>query len=287
MAPRTPAPTSRAGGRFGDLGIRAASALALVAAALASTWAGGTAFSLIWIAASVALNWEWQRLVGGDRQGMRHAAGAVGLVGLGLVPHLPIGTVTLIALLLAGGCANAWLAGGGRRLWAAGGFAYAGSFLACVDALRFSSPDGVRAIVWLFATVWTVDMFAYFGGRLVGGPKLWPRVSPSKTWSGTLTGVLTGGGVGTVVALYDLQSPAPTSFILLLTVAVAIMSQGGDAFESAVKRHFGVKDTSGLIPGHGGVMDRLDGFVAAAVFASLVGLLRNDPSLAAGLFHWP
>ncbi len=151
--------------------------------------------------------------------------------------------------------------------------------------LRDSFPYGARSILWLFATVWATDCFAYFGGRLIGGPKLWPRISPSKTWSGTLTGVGLGGAVGATVALYGLPHSAILP-ILVISFVAAGLSQAGDAFESALKRHFGVKDSSWLIPGHGGVMDRLDGFVAAAVFALGLGIVRDMPSIAGGLFYW-
>ncbi|MCI0600217.1 MAG: phosphatidate cytidylyltransferase, partial [Beijerinckiaceae bacterium] len=129
------------------------------------------------------------------------------------------------------------------------------------------------------------DIFAYFGGRLIGGAKLWPRVSPSKTWSGTLTGVFSGAILGTAAGAYgpDYQVQAP---IFILGLSAAIISQLGDIFESWVKRHFGAKDSSSLIPGHGGFMDRLDGFIAAAVYAALVGAMHGGPSVGAGLFEW-
>jgi phosphatidate cytidylyltransferase len=190
------------------------------------------------------------------------------------------------AALLVAAAASAALAGTGARTWAAGGLVYAGLLILAVISLRFSFPFGDRAIVWLFATVWSTDVFAYFGGRIIGGPKLWPRVSPSKTWSGTITGLAAGAALGTVVALRHLESPHALVPVLLLSVAAAALSQAGDAFESGIKRRFGVKDTSRLIPGHGGLMDRLDGFIAAAIFAFLIGLVRGLPSVAGGLFYW-
>jgi phosphatidate cytidylyltransferase len=163
---------------------------------------------------------------------------------------------------------------------------YAGLFLMAMIALRFSFPFGVRSIVWLFATVWTTDTAAYLAGRLIGGPKLAPRISPSKTWSGTMSGIAAGALLGTFVAVRDLAAPVPILPIFVVTLVAAIASQVGDAFESVIKRHFGVKDTGGLIPGHGGVMDRLDGFIAVAVFAFVLGVARNLPSIAGGLFYW-
>ncbi len=256
----------------------------MIVAALGTARAGGWIFALFWLAASIGVFWEWQRLVGGARHPARYLVGGAALCVAAALRHLDLLAAFAVLALAAG--AVAALAGAGTRLWAAGGMAYAGLLILATTSLRFSFPFGDRAIVWLFATVWSTDVFAYFGGRLIGGPKLWPRVSPSKTWSGTLVGVAAGAMFGTAVALRHLASPHPLVAVLLLSLAAAAVSQAGDAAESAIKRRFGVKDSSRLIPGHGGLMDRLDGFVAAAVFAFLVGLLRGLPSVASGLFYW-
>ena len=279
-------------GRWGDLGPRAASGAVLVAAAVVTTWVGGALFVLTWLAAAIAVNWEWQALTGGSHRRSRIVTGTVAMIALAIVTARPASTMpafmsgddtVLIASMLGMACGlSALLAGGGGRVWAAGGVLYAGLLFLAVVALRFSTPFGARAIVWLFATVWSTDIFAYLGGRLIGGPKLWPRVSPSKTWAGTVTGVAVGTLAGSLVATGGLAS-SPTA-IAVLTFVAALLSQVGDAFESSVKRRFGVKDSGCLIPGHGGVMDRLDGFIAAAVFALMVGLARHMPSTVGGLF---
>ncbi len=271
--------------RLGDLRTRAVSAVVLVALALGSTWLGGVAFALVWLAAALAISWEWQRLIGGRRLGARVAVGVAGLVVLAAALRVRPGAGTVLAVLVPLALAEALLAAPARRAWAAAGAAYAGLALVAVYVLRASPVDGALALGWLFATVWATDVFAYFGGRLIGGPKLWPRVSPSKTWSGTLTGVAAGGACGTALALAGAPGHVATP-VLLLSLFTAALSQGGDAFESAMKRRFGVKDSGRLIPGHGGVMDRLDGFVAAAVFALGVGWARGLPSVALGLFQW-
>ncbi len=280
-----PLPATGAPKRWGDLGARAVSAVVLVALALVTTHRGGTPFLLFWLAAAFAIDWEWQRMVGGARPVVRFALGWLTLAAVAATLGRPSASLTLL-ILVAGALGSAALAGTERRAWAAGGLLYAGLMLLAVVWLRQSFPYGARSILWLFATVWATDCFAYFGGRLIGGPKLWPRVSPSKTWSGTLTGVGLGGTVGAFAALYGLAGSAAVVPVLILSFAAAALSQGGDAFESGIKRHFGVKDSSWLIPGHGGVMDRLDGFVAAAIFALLVGVSRDMPSIAGGLFYW-
>ena len=270
--------------RLPDLGVRAASGFSLISVALGSTLMGGTVFVFAWLLAASAVLFEWQRLVGGTALPARVAIGIAGLVGIGLLARTGNpGAVPLLLVLVA---VLAALAGPRRRVWAASGMAYAGLFILAIVALRFSHPDGARALIWLFALVWATDVFAYLGGRLIGGPKLWPRISPSKTWAGTLSGLAAGALVGSFVALRDRFDMVVVGPMLALTLVAAVVSQAGDAFESAIKRHYGVKDTSRLIPGHGGLMDRLDGFIAAAIFGYLFGLTRGLASVALGLFAW-
>jgi phosphatidate cytidylyltransferase len=125
---------------------------------------------------------------------------------------------------------------------------------------------------------------AYFTGRTLGGPKLWPRVSPKKTWSGFVGGVVSGAVAASAVGIAFGLKQSLATFVLYIVLAVA--SQGGDLFESALKRRFGTKDASHLIPGHGGVMDRLDGFIAAALVALAVAAIRDPEHLGAGLLLW-
>ncbi len=171
----------------------------------------------------------------------------------------------------------------GQRLAMVGGVSYAGTLAVCLPILRQSIPDGLAIILWLFAVVWGTDTMAYFGGRLIGGPKLAPRLSPSKTWSGFLTGVSCGALLGVLIA----PSWGGEVRIFFAGLCAGALAQAGDLFESSIKRRYGVKDTGSLIPGHGGVMDRLDGFIAASVFATVVGLLRFGPAAAgSGLLQW-
>ena len=151
--------------------------------------------------------------------------------------------------------------------------------------LRNDPTLGFAAILFVFAVVWLSDIVAYFAGRAIGGPKLMPRVSPKKTWSGAIGG--TAGGVigGVLVARYfgiaNLGSAAAVAFVL------SLISQAGDLLESAIKRRFNTKDASQLIPGHGGLMDRLDGFVTAALAAVLIGIAHGGVNAPArGLMVW-
>jgi phosphatidate cytidylyltransferase len=155
------------------------------------------------------------------------------------------------------------------------------------NLLRASPEYGLAATLWLFAVVWGTDVMAYMGGRLIGGPKLWRRVSPGKTWSGAVIGALASAPIGAAVAA--LASPTPVRWLAmaLMGLIVSIAAQAGDLFESALKRRAGVKDSSSLIPGHGGVMDRLDGFVVAVALTAAIGYARASGQwIAAGLFQW-
>lgn len=280
----SPQTTGKNGG-FADLGPRVASAVVLVAAAVATLYLGGAIFAAFWLVAAFAVNWEWQGLIGGERRLARVAAGGVATAAAAALGRNGLaGAAALDILVFA--AVSAGLAGPARRAWAAGGVVYAGALAFSVCWLRESFDFGVLAIAFLFAVVWGTDIFAYFGGRLIGGPKLWPRVSAGKTWSGTITGVVSGALLGLATA-YLGGGPALASVqVFLVGLAAAAISQMGDLFESSVKRRFGVKDSSQLIPGHGGVMDRLDGFIFACVFAAAIGLVRGDPSAAANLFFW-
>ena len=144
---------------------------------------------------------------------------------------------------------------------------------------------GFVAVAFLAVTVWATDIFAYVVGRMIGGPLLWPQVSPNKTWSGAVGGVVGGVAAGTSVAYASGVDKLVAVGIVALVLSV--LTQAGDLFESAVKRRFGAKDASGLIPGHGGLMDRLDGFLVAAFVALLIGMLRQGPDAPAqGLLVW-
>lgn len=276
-----------AGGSLADLGIRVASAIVMVALALGAVWTGGFVFAAFWTVAGIAIFWEWQHLVGGEAFANRVYVGGAGVAlvaGLASLGH-PEAAVSITAIAAL---AVAWLAGRDSAIWAGAGVIYACAMVIAVCVLRASLFYGLVATLWLFAVVWTTDVMAYFGGRLIGGPKLWPRVSPGKTWSGFLVGVGFGAAAGCVLALW-LTTPGEASILplILLGLMTAAISQGGDLFESSIKRRFGAKDSGRLIPGHGGIMDRLDAFVFASIFAAIIGTLHKGSLAAAhGLLVW-
>ena len=276
--------TGSAPQRFGpDLWPRVAAAVAMGSVALAATWIGGFLFAAFWWLASIVVLWEWQRLVGGERLIVaRVGAGAVALA-LAALSALHDSIAGVVAALILGAAAVGWIAGGRQGIWAAAGVLYAGALVASVGLLRVSPSFGMASILWLFAVVWGADIAAYFAGRLIGGPRLWPRVSPGKTWAGAIVGAFAGAVLGLMLGAWTNRLAA----LFWLGLATAIVSELGDLFESALKRRFGVKDSSGLIPGHGGLMDRLDAFTSASFFAAVVAILHpKGDYIASGLFQW-
>lgn len=288
-----PAPVSKSAllrARLSDLGPRIVSTLVLVVGAIASVVSGGLVFVLVWVAACLVVHFEWQRLVGGLRHVVRFVPGSLAVIAAALLADSNNGGLAVIVLGL-GALANAYLAEEGKRIWSAAGVIYAGSLFVALSALRLSFPFGPRAIGWLFAVVWSTDVVAYFAGRLIGGPKLLPRISPSKTWAGTFCGIFGGALIGSLFLILAahitrLETPAPIFVLFLLGLMTGAVAQAGDLFESWMKRCFSAKDSGHLIPGHGGLMDRLDGFIAAAIWVTVLGVLRGFPSPAEGLFHW-
>jgi phosphatidate cytidylyltransferase len=171
-----------------------------------------------------------------------------------------------------------------RWRWLMAGGLYAAVTLIAPVILRGDRAYGFSAIVFLFAIVWITDIMGYAVGRAIGGARLWPAVSPNKTWAGAIGGVGGALAAGLAVAWWDAMALVP---IAILAVILSMVAQGGDLLESAVKRRFGAKDAGDLIPGHGGLMDRIDGFIAAAFVAAVIGVVRGGPDAAArGLLIW-
>jgi phosphatidate cytidylyltransferase len=171
-----------------------------------------------------------------------------------------------------------------RRSWTVAGYVYAAAAEIASVVVRLDQAYGFVALILILLVVWVTDIGGYFAGRGIGGPKLWPRVSPKKTWAGAIGGFAASLVVASGFAALGLGKTVP---VLLVGAALSVASQLGDLFESAVKRRFGVKDSSHLIPGHGGLMDRLDGLVAAMVLAAIFGLLRGGiDGVGRGIMVW-
>lgn len=266
-----------------DLKPRIISAAVLAAVALWLTYAGSTPFAGLVILVTLLMSWEWARLVRGrnfDFGLLVHAAAVtaacvaavMGVAALGVV-ILMIGAVIVLLVQL----------GDHGRLSSAGVF-YVGLPAVALLWMRTDEPFGFAAVLFILVVVWMTDIAAYFGGRLIGGARLWPRVSPNKTWAGLISGVSAGAIAGGIFAAF---LPEPSVLQLGLTALIlGLVSQMGDLAESALKRSHGVKDASALIPGHGGFLDRVDGVVFAACFAALLALALNMQEPAQALLYW-
>ena len=274
----------RAGWLGSELALRVYSALVLVPLAIGTAYLGGWPFALFWGAAAMGVLWEWTALVArSDQRSVLLAGGASLALAVALVAtgH----RLAAVVVLAMGTIGAASLARAEQRTWVAGGIPYAGALALAPIVLRADDGDGFLAVIFLFAIVWTTDISAYFVGRALGGPKLVPQVSPKKTWAGALGGLV--ASVVVAVAVAEMAALTALFALAMLAVLLSVFAQGGDLFESFLKRRFHAKDSSHLMPGHGGLMDRLDGFVSASAAAALIGLARGGfEAPGHGLLVW-
>ena len=261
---------------------RIIAAAVLIPLAVAIAYAGGWLWTALVTLAAIGLYVEWLMVVGGAADKRIVVSGVIALVVAGFC--LAIGRLDAALVVLAIGLVAVGLMTAERRNWTAAGFLYAAVAEIASVLLRLDAAKGFVALVFVLVIVWVTDSGGYFAGRGIGGPKLWPRVSPKKTWAGAIGGFAASLAVAGVFAALDLGKAGP---LLMISGALSVVSQLGDLFESAVKRRFGVKDSSQIIPGHGGLLDRLDGFVAAVAVAALFGFLRGGADgVGRGLMVW-
>lgn len=253
-----------------ELQLRIASGVIVGAIAFAVLYWGSGPFAILLGAIAAAMSWEWGRIVrGGDADiitalHIGTAVVAAGLAAFGMaglaIAVVAIGAITASALAV--GQPNAALTGAGVL--------YTGLPVIALEWLRSDDSFGLLAVLFVLIVVVVTDTAAYAAGRTLGGPKLWPAVSPNKTWAGLVGGV-SAAAVAGVLFPYITGSGAP-AWLAALGLLLGLVAQAGDLAESALKRHFGRKDASDLIPGHGGFMDRMDGIVTASVAAALIAL---------------
>jgi len=257
-------------GRASALGTRVVSALVLVPPVLVAVYFGPPFSDLLIMAGGAVLAWEWARLCGGRLLGLPGfatmaavvAALAAGAVGLYAVAGWLVAAGAMSALVLALRAENP------RSGWYALGVVYTAVPCLALMWLRQDPQVGLALTLWIFTPVWATDTGAYFAGRRFGGPKLAPVISPKKAWSGLLGGMAAAAVVGIAAAALR-EDWAPGALVAASTI-LAVIAQGGDLLESSIKRHFGVKDTSDLIPGHGGLMDRVDGVLTVSIAVASV-----------------
>ncbi|MBN9245453.1 MAG: phosphatidate cytidylyltransferase [Mesorhizobium sp.] len=256
-----------------NLQVRVISAIVLIVLILVPTWYGGVPFRLVAVLIAGAVFYEWAEMArrGDGLKPLDFLASVLMLAFLAaLAAGLPaLALLVLLAALVAIAAIFSAMRGAGAGRWDAPGIAYAGLSGFSLALLRGDDHSGLLAILFLFAVVWATDIFAYFVGRAVGGPKLAPSISPGKTRSGALGGAVGGVVAGVVLAAF--AGAGNLAWLGLVALLLSAVSQAGDLFESWVKRRHGRKDSGRLIPGHGGVMDRVDGLVAAALALYLIG----------------
>jgi len=264
---------------------RIVSALVLAPFGIGLAWYGGWPMAVASTLLGVVILWEWNHVTRDNRLDVLFAGGAAlvlvagGLAAAGLkiaALGLFAGALVTVLITLRDDVSTSWLARG---------LAYALALVVPVIVLRDSATSGVAALIFLLFVVWTTDVFAFFTGRAIGGPKLWPAISPKKTWAGFAGGIAGGVGAGSFMAF--MFSVNLSWQVVLIAAVLSLMAHCGDLFESWVKRCFHQKDSGQLIPGHGGAMDRFDGLIFAATTAMLIGLSRGGVSdVAGGLLRW-
>ena len=268
-----------------ELRLRIVSGIILAVIVLAATWYGGSSFRLLAAAIGLLVYYEWSTIA--DLHGRDPQGNALGWLGLVLIAGATLmsESVYSIEVLTAFVVVTAIMVAVRQKTWwLPGGIFYSGLTAIALAEIRDDDLRGFVLMLFIFATVWATDIFAYFVGRAIGGPKLAPRISPGKTWSGAIGGAVAAIIAGTAVvwsffSADDLRIP-------VLALVLSVCSQIGDLFESFVKRRFGVKDSSHLIPGHGGVMDRVDGLIfacfAAFLLAIVISLTMSGETLSLG-----
>lgn len=264
---------------FKGLGIRALSALILGPIAFAGVWWGGYFFTALIGIIAIVISWEWGHLVS-RKSAKLITALTLGLSLLGIFAVLSQQAAWIIAAYIIGVVILCLVLGAYLRIfiqdtrtnaiWSAAGVFYLCLSVFAMTWIRLGVPHGQWFSLWLLAVVWAADIGAYIAGRLIGGPKFAPRISPQKTWSGFWGGTVMGIIISVAVTLTHGQS---FWLFVILGCVIAVAAHLGDLLESAAKRHFGVKDMSQIIPGHGGLLDRIDGLIMAALtFAVLIWL---------------
>lgn len=263
-APRTPDARFRTPS---NLRLRMLASVGMIAAALVALWAGGIWFWLLAAVVALLMMAEWARLHGASPRHLRLAQYVL-FVPLAVMSPLAAGADPFALGLLAGAAFFVVIVTRQRGL--AAGVLYCGLPVLALILIR-RQEEGIVWAFWAMGLVWATDIGAFFAGRTIGGPRLAPRLSPNKTWAGLIGGVLAASALGALLHLYE---GLPWR-LTLATPALAVLAQGGDLYESWLKRRAGVKDSGNILPGHGGVLDRLDGLVPVAPLAAFLVVLPH------------
>ena len=251
--------------KWSGLGLRVVTGALLAPPILFALYAGPPYSDVLLAVLAGIAAWEWARLC---RGGTWDLSVSVAIASTVLsIAIAALGAPAVAAWLLAAGTMAVLLIAArsesqANAAWAGLSVAYIGPAFLAFQWLRGAGDEGFWTILWLVMLVWATDVGAYFAGRQIGGPKLLPAVSPKKTWAGLIGGMLAAAGIG---ATFAYAQSGPVAAIAMASAALAIIAQLGDLFESGLKRRFGVKDSSALIPGHGGLLDRVDGLISVTL----------------------
>ncbi|PWE29190.1 phosphatidate cytidylyltransferase [Pararhodobacter marinus] len=251
---------------FSDLRTRLASGLVMAVIGLGAIWLGGMAFGALALALAGLMGWELHRMLDpGAPEGRGGATGVVAVMLVTVFTFYQSGWIALAGMAL-GAAVMAWRMPRDKLVF---GLYLTLILWAAHSLIVFRGSYGLIFVLWIVLIVIASDVAGYFAGRVFGGPKFWPRFSPKKTWSGTVAGWLLAALVGVgFMARFDLSWG-----LIPISALLAFAGQLGDIAESAIKRHVGVKDSSKLIPGHGGVLDRFDAMIAVAALALILAYL--------------
>lgn len=261
--------------RTSSLWPRIVTSLVLIPSALAAVYAGGWVLAIWATAAGIAMSREWIMIVHKERQpGWRIALHATAIVSSQALLAAGHGNYAMAAVFLMALVGNVYAQRlGERSIWTVMGIVFIALPSLAFSELRMLTPFGLETVVWLLCIVWATDSAAYLAGSAFGGPKLAPLISPNKTWVGAVSGLAAGIMAG--ILLTQLTGFVAREPYVLACAGVSLLTQCGDLAESFLKRTFGVKDASDLIPGHGGALDRLDGMIVAtsgvAILAAIIG----------------
>lgn len=256
-----------------ELRLRIISGVSLAIIVLAAAWLGGVYFAVLAQVIALLMYYEWCTITGVARTDLRgYSLGWLLMAAIAFSCLTQDVAYSLVLLLCSFLIASVVSLIQNVRFWLPAGVLYAGLSALSLTYLRGNDLAGLVAIIFLFAVVWGTDVAAYFVGRAVGGPKLAPRISPGKTWSGAIGGAVVGVILSALVIVVFFR--APNVSVLFVGLLLSVLSQVGDLFESYIKRRFGVKDSSRLIPGHGGVLDRVDGLVFASIGAFVFAVVQ-------------
>ncbi|MBY0562160.1 phosphatidate cytidylyltransferase [Hyphomicrobium sp.] len=266
-----------------ELRLRIASGVAIGVVAFAMLYWSPVAFAVLTFLIAAAMSWEWGRIVRGEMPDRALVVHVIAVFFAAVLVTNDMAGLSVLTAVIGAAVVAALAIGSGRARLSGAGVIYTALPIIALIWLRSDEPLGFLATLFVLIAVAVTDIGAYVSGRTIGGPKLWPAISPNKTWSGLLGGVTAAGFTGLLFSFFTGSGSA--LWLAGLGLATGLVAQCGDLAESALKRHFGLKDSGGLIPGHGGFMDRMDGIVTASVLAALIGFAIDAYAPARALLY--